>query len=340
MGGGTALVEATALGRQGIGVDINPLAVFVSSVKTAPLSDEDIQNIQAWAAELPAVTHIWRRAERPMDWIALGYQRNISDRGTWRIRKALELALSHVDRLSTQTQKNFARCLLLKTAQWALDCRTRIPGVAEFRERLLANLGEMVEGAQSYGAALSSTSCRDDRAWFPALPILQSVVGVDRNERIRAAGRPALILTSPPYPGVHVLYHRWQVRGRRETPAPYWIADCLDGNFASYYTFGDRQQQGLVSYFNELERGFSALARVSSQQTLLVQPVAFSEPSWQLPRYLRMLEAAGFCEIKYPAIANGNDERVWRAVPNRKWYADQRGAISASKEAILFHRLR
>ena len=30
-------------------------------------------------------------------------------------------------------------------------------------------------------------------------------------------GRVRLVLTSPPYPAVHVLYHRWQVKGRKET---------------------------------------------------------------------------------------------------------------------------
>jgi hypothetical protein len=44
-----------------------------------------------------------------------------------------------------------------------------------------------------------------------------------------AERKAKLIVTSPPYPGVHVLYHRWHVDGRRETPAPYWIAGCNDG---------------------------------------------------------------------------------------------------------------
>src|SRR5215469_303761 len=34
MGGGTTLVEATAMGRSGIGTDLNSLAVFLAQVKT------------------------------------------------------------------------------------------------------------------------------------------------------------------------------------------------------------------------------------------------------------------------------------------------------------------
>ena len=44
------------------------------------------------------------------------------------------------------------------------------------------------------------------------------------------APKPKLVLTSPPYPGVYVNYHRWKLRGRREIPAPYWIAGREDGN--------------------------------------------------------------------------------------------------------------
>ena len=40
---------------------------------------------------------------------------------------------------------------------------------------------------------------------------------------------PQLVVTSPPYPGVHVLYHRWQVDGRKEAPLPFMIANKLDG---------------------------------------------------------------------------------------------------------------
>ena len=52
---------------------------------------------------------------------------------------------------------------------------------------------------------------------------------------------PKLVLTSPPYPGVHVLYHRWQVDGRKEAPLPFMIANKLDGAGSSYYTMGDRK---------------------------------------------------------------------------------------------------
>jgi DNA modification methylase len=46
MGGGTAIVEAIALGRKAIGVDLNSLAHFVAMVKTTPLSRYDFDVLQ------------------------------------------------------------------------------------------------------------------------------------------------------------------------------------------------------------------------------------------------------------------------------------------------------
>src|SRR5207244_505583 len=106
-------------------------------------------------------------------------------------------------------------------------------------------------------------------------------------------GVPRLILTSPPYPGVHVMYHRWQVLGRKETPVPFWIANALDGNGLSFYTFGDRNHPGLKTYFRTARATFESVARVADARTIFVQMVAFSDPSWQLPAYLQAMNDAG-----------------------------------------------
>jgi hypothetical protein len=161
---------------------------------------------------------------------------------------------------------------------------------------------------------------------------------IDQDPRVTVHGPPRLVLTSPPYPGVHVMYHRWQVLGRRETPAPFWIANSLDGNAPSYYTFGDRQHPGLKTYFDAARAAFGSLARLADARTLFVQMVAFSDSSWQLPEYLETMRAGGLVEVPMLDLANAEDGRLWRSVPNRKWYANQRGDGGASKEVVLFHR--
>lgn len=340
MGGGTTLVEARVLGRRAIGIDISNLAVFVSTVKTTILSESNLSLISAWADGLEAVLNLRNATKHTNEWRRNGYQQNITGRATWHIRKILELALDYVHELPGEKQQHFARCALLKTAQWALDSRIRIPTAKEFRRQICLYLDEMIDGARSYANAARSA----DRLYhvdnsFRTLCLYGSTIGIDTDERLSNKAAPALILTSPPYPGVHVLYHRWQVQGRKETPAPFWIANSLDGNGASFYTFGDRKKPDLVSYYQQAEAAFSSLARLINKKTIMVQMIAFSDPDWQLPEYLHVMKRAGFREIKYSTLSNSPDGRIWREIPNRKWYASQHDTTATSKEVIFFHKL-
>jgi hypothetical protein len=104
--------------------------------------------------------------------------------------------------------------------------------------------------------------------------------------------RPKLIITSPPYPGIHVLYHRWQIMGRQETPVPYWIAALNDGQGASYYTFGGRSHLGLIRYFQTLVAPFRSLRPVIHPEASIVQLLSFSDTSTQLPTFMQAREQA------------------------------------------------
>ena len=332
MGAGTSLVEARVLGRKAIGTDLNTLAVFLAEAKTRALSGAQLRRVASWGRRLAPKLSLHRSVSRtPQYWSELGYHRNINGRKTWRIRKLLELSLSRLSELPTETERNFARCVLLRTGQWALDCREDIPAVEEIRQQLTLFLEEMIVGARQFAAAASGSP--DARC------LCRSAIGMEQEEFIKKAGAPALVITSPPYPGVHVLYHRWQVMGRRESPAPFWIAGTFDGAGASFYTFGDRKQKDLHKYYDQAARAFSSLAHIATARTMVVQMVAFNDSSWQLPAYIKMMESCGFLEMKFPELANWRDGRVWRDVPNRKWYADKQGATGGSEEVVLFHRL-
>ncbi len=340
MGGGTTLVEASALGRRAVGTDINPIATFVTKAKTTPLSETELTEIGQWGENLIPALNLHSPSSPVKSRGASGYQRNINGRTTWPIRKTLEIALRHVRELHTPRQRRFVQCALLRTAQWALDCRTTVPSAKQFRQQFLNYLSDMSDGARRYAQILTEASGPSlPQPIGAALCLTRSAVGVESDPALVGTFPPALILTSPPYPGVHVLYHRWQVQGRRETPAPFWVVGCPDGNGASYYTFGDRKRPGLTPYYDNLARAYSSLARIADKRTMLVQMVAFSDPSWQLPNYLGVLNRAGFKEINFWSIANSKDGRVWRSIPHRKWYADQRGRTTSSNEVVLFHRL-
>ena len=115
-GGGTSLVEARALGRSAIGIDISQLAVFVSNAKTTTLTDSDIGSIRKWMHGLDDALNLRNLSRKTNEWSELGYQRNISSRTTWPARKTVELALGHVEYLENSRQRQFVRCAILGAA--------------------------------------------------------------------------------------------------------------------------------------------------------------------------------------------------------------------------------
>jgi DNA methylase len=336
MGGGTTLVEAQALGRNAIGTDISSLAVFISESKCSVLGKRDIQVIKRWGESATNKMNAHGDVSRDIDWIH--YQRNINCKSTWPIRKLLEQALENLSDLPTARQQRFVRCVLLRTGQWALDCRSHVPSAIEFRTQLGVFLGQMLTSACEYASKVQSAEQSVGRK-INVTCLHRSAVGVESDDALSKVGKaPSLILTSPPYLGVHVLYHRWQIQGRRETPAPFWISGSLDGNGASFYTFGGRNARSAEKYFEQATAAFRSVAEVSDHKTTVVQMVAFSDPATQLPEYLEMLEDVGLTEKKASRFANTKDGRIWRSVPNRKWYAGQREQSGSSSEVVLFHR--
>ena len=162
----------------------------------------------------------------------------------------------------------------------------------------------------------------------------------DGDGRVPASWLPAkLVLTSPPYPGVHVVYHRWQINGRKETPAPFWLANCRDGEGESFYCLGRRGEPELKTYFDRLGKAFTSVRGLMGPDSLVVQLVAFSSPEWQLPAYLQKMNDSGFVELM-PMCDKEYlfQRRIWRQVPGRKWYANQKGKTSSSREVLLLHR--
>lgn len=341
MGGGTTLVEARTLGRRAVGIDISELATFIARVKTRPLSSRDLSSVVGWANDLEDLLNLRNPAIRAEDWIENGYQRNINTKNTWPIRKTLELAVARLGDLPQERQRKFARCALLKTGQWALDGRRGIPSAEAFREQFTVYLGDMIEGAKAFSAAAEDADRQYELiGFFRTLSLNRSVIGIETDKRITGNDPLKLILTSPPYPGVYILYHRWKVQGRKETPAPFWVANCQDGSGMAFYTCGNHKQAGLRTYFQQISSAFTSLAKLAKPDTWVVQLVGFSEPSWQLPRYLEVMEQAGFTEIRLDAFANSPDGRLWRVVPHRKWYAAyQQSAEATSREVVLFHHL-
>lgn len=325
MGGGTSIVEGVSTGRRMIGNDLNSLAAFIAKVKITSLTDEDTNALQRWVRyKVPRFSY-WKSADDLSAFIDPIKTKNLGLVKARFIKKAVAAALATIVDLPTPRARNFARCAVLRVSQWALDGRESHTSVSEFRDRLGITTKEML-------AAITELTVERRKTRGKAT-ILHGDASELGNAKIFSEDkeRASLVVTSPPYPGVHVLYHRWQVDGRRESPAPYWIANCNDGEGASYYNFGDRRESAADKYFKTSLRTLSAIRGVMKSGGHMVQMVAFNRPEMHLHRYLENMSEAGFVEISV-----GN--RIWRQVPGRKWHARQKGTTNSSKEVVLVHR--
>lgn len=329
MGGGTTLVESLASGRCVIGSDINELARFVTSVKTTPLSSRDIVEVRTWAEKV----RLRAMANKPVHRLTEAIVRNMPSK----VFPFFETANQLVNCLEVRRRRRFAQCALVRVGQWALDARTSTPSVPELCdelekrvEQMIRGLGEFVASAKKSGTNKNKiTSLRQLKAYSAADSRFAYNLG-------RKEIQPKLVITSPPYPGVHVLYHRWQVLGRRETPAPYWITNLRDGHGGSHYTMGSRSALGVRNYFRNLLASFVNLRRMLSPDAHVVQLVSFSDTDAQLPLYLDTMDATGFREA-----SSGNiQSRQVRLVPNRRWYNYQGQQNDASKEVLLVHQVK
>jgi DNA modification methylase len=327
MGSGTTIVEAIANGRNAIGVDINPLSYFITKVKTTPLSNRDKEKILQWVDKINVVQSFEGHSHDidGLKHIPQEYKNILVD-----------LAKT-IDTFEFPRQKNFAKCALLRLAQWAIDCRKELPQINVIKGQLIKQVNAMLDGIDelvftTQGRGIPKHHITGRRQLY--LGSLDYLI----NNRVfsRMQSKVRLVLTSPPYPGVHVLYHRWQVNSRRETPAPFWLAGIQDGHGEAYYTLGGRSSAGIRNYFTRLREIFNSVRMFVHPDAVVAQLVAFSHPDTQLPAFLNSMKLAGYEEFK-PFITL-DSERPNRLVPNRKWYTNIEGNQHASNEVLLFHR--
>lgn len=329
MGGGTSIVEGLAVGRRMIGVDINALAHFVTEVRTSPLSSADEVSLRGWLDDACLILSGSLASRIPP--MRVHNMPACLDR-------FVSAALLLVGLLSKRRQEAFARCLILRLGQWALDCReAQVPSQRRLVEQLRILGEQMIAGLDDLAMSCRHAGVAKNKIRGRRVLLNRSSVGIDEHGALmRMDCQPKLVLTSPPYPGVHVLYHRWQYKGRRETAAPYHIAGLQDGSPASYYTAGSRTPTGISNYFETMEGAFSSVRCVIDPKAVVAQLVGFSDADTQVPRYEEMMERAGFEPLRLPS---GEPTRIQRCVHNRKWYHRVRQGRSGSMEVLMLHRV-
>jgi len=336
MGGGTTIVEAFARNRKAVGCDLNSLAVFVTRAKTSRLEDRDQSAVSHWATHIVPTLSYHTVTDELAELICPYRTKNLALPRSRPAKKLMALAMLSLNKLTSVSAQNFARAVLLNVAQWALNNREEAPSLARIRARISSTCNEM-----SF-ALIELEKRRIENGPLAPEPVLiqDSAVELPFKSPFVNGEKVDLVVTSPPYPGIHILYHRWQVDGRKETPAPYWIAGCYDGKGASFYNFADRREQNEDAYFIESLKTLCSVRKIMRDGALMIQLIAFSNPKRQLPRYLENMTNAGFAEVR-EATSEGQlraFRRIWRVVPSRAWYANLKGKTNSSREVVLLHR--
>jgi len=316
MGGGTTIVEALAHGRKAVGLDINAIAHLLTVARTTPLSTADHWVLRAWASgDLQSSAS----APEGTKWEAIPHGPHFA---------ALARA---ADAIPFPRRRRAAKAALLRLGQWALDRRECPPSIADLRSKLLGVVEHLIQAVSEVADHASSYGVSRKRLTGHRLLLNRSAVGAEQDPRLaHLRGSVDLVVSSPPYPGVHVLYHRWQLQSRRETPAPYWIIGSQDGHGASYYTMGSRTPRGIGNYFRTIEHTFESVRPLLRRNARVCLLMAFRDPVLHLPLFLQALTRAGFQLGDHPLL--------WRRVPNRKWYAARQSGQNAAREVLIILR--
>jgi len=326
VGGGTTAIEALSNGRQILCSDLNSLACFVTRAKAWPADTWSLRAYEDWRASEKAALLCPPRGAVPL------VTRNGSEYAPRTHALLLYLRDSAV-RLKDSSARRLALLTVLRVAQLCFDCRRVPPSPLVLLERF-QEVSELVQNQmRSYTAA-----CRA-RPWPGRLRNSLRILQGDAEELAHRLGAArlrevSLILTSPPYPGVHVLYHRWQLYGRKETALPYRLLLLNDGSFESHYTFGSRSRTD-GAYFAKLVSVFASLRRVVAPSAIVAQVVGFSDPGRDLPRFRNAMQSTGFEELLNP---DSPDNVIARVVPHRRWYAELHANRGSDHEFLLLHR--
>lgn len=211
-GAGTTLVEATLLGRNCIGNDLNPIGALVSKVKSNLVNVDDKPELENLMADVEGYF------ERATDTLSLipnlsvipEYSLpDIPNRDHWftpTVQEELGILLARIDMVSSQFLADFCRvaisAILVRVSNQAGETRyvrkekTIPPGTVY--KRFVSKLREMWTRMEKY---------REDRQ-----PVTSQVINNDLRvlEDFPPNLRVQLVITSPPYPNAfdYFLYHR------------------------------------------------------------------------------------------------------------------------------------
>jgi site-specific DNA-methyltransferase (cytosine-N4-specific) len=268
-GSGTTLAEAKLLGRHSVGVDIHPLGVFMSKVKTKKIAVEELNRI-------PALLNLIEKrldrfyAQHYKESTLLGYMDNelskenfsytipeFPNRDHWFQSHVLhELSIIKNSIIQQVTNQDFRDFLLLAFSSIIVpvsnqDSETRYAAIEKdippkhtfslFKNKLL----DMSERMKKFN--IEASNCRTE-VYFEDC----------REMNFLPENSVDLIVTSPPYPNTYdyYLYHKLRM---------FWLE--MDWERAKFNEIGSRlrhssQKENIESYIQDMKKCFERFGRI------------------------------------------------------------------------------
>ena len=324
-GGGTTAIESILQGRRIICSDINSLASFITQAKATPLKNDIIDKIKEWTIYTLEQLKEYKKIEVPK---IFQVNDNLHSRKTlWLLNKLKDEA----NLQSNQQIRSMCNLIILSVGKRCYDCRNKplnpLKLIEIFDKISELTIKSLFEYSKQCFTVYPNFNIKDNIKIF-----CENALNLPTLIEKKDVKNIKLILTSPPYPGIHILYHRWQIKGRRQTSLPFNLLNLNDGSPTSYYTLGSTSKKGYEFYFENVRNIFSGLTEIITKNTIIAQVVSFKEPKWQLPMYKNAMNEAGYHETY---LSNNKRDLITREVPNRKWYTNLNDKKTI--EYILLH---
>lgn len=237
-GGGTTAVECLASSRNFVGSDINDLAIFSSKLKTTILDNSDLKELDKWVLDLDLKKLIEHKVHEDQKFFA-------------NVPKSLEAFVRRMKtgifQLGRSRSRTIATGVLLRLMQFELERSHDAYASKSLLQKYCDLLEHFVEQNIKLNFSIESSKLN----FRPTVDLIRSdvtcpSVGLELEKYNRQFD---LIVTSPPYPQRHILYNKWQVKGRSETRLPYWIIDSDQHLSESNYTMGARENKACLEIY-------------------------------------------------------------------------------------------
>jgi len=332
MGGGTSLIESIRLNRRVVGIDLNPIAYFVTKVKITKLSKAQIDKIELWAFLMSQnLNYKLKNDQFTKEALSLINYKGLGRKDIFNLKtiiKGTSFYLEKLKEIRDKKVKDFLKLLILRCLHSTLHDKRPIADFHIFKRKIRSNSLDMLEGMSALDKYLINS-----RNKFSIYS--KSSTKINKTKELKSK-KVKLIITSPPYPGINISYSRWQIHGRRNTTLPYLVLGIPVPENKSIFNFQSPRNKTYNLYFDKLKTIFKSIKKICSKNTIILQLVAFNHENGLFEKYLKTLEDCGFKEMKLKKKG-----RVWREVPNRSWQAKfVKGNIPASNEVLLLHKIK